>query len=306
MSNLNKHNKINDNIVLTFKIDNFDGPLDLLVELIREKKMDILTLDIAELSAQYLDFVNNNLLKLPIDNISQYLVMASYLTELKTKMLIPMLTNINEFKETELEIDRLRRQLFLYKQYKDIIGEFRQRQSKRIKYIAKNCDDLDEYIPEDIPEAPLPDYVDIQRIVKAWQKIVIEMKNNEIDKTFTIKVSDINVDKIQQNVFTFIDNNQSINEVSFQQFIKMFDNSNKNIEYQCAVFVSLLVLAKDGFITMRQDDFYSTIYISKNNDKIEDIEDENIKQIMLSHTELSKKLDYELKESNKKNKNNKE
>ncbi len=97
--------------ILNFKLDTFDGPLDLLVELIKEKKMDILTLDIAELTFQYLEFVNKNLINLPIDDISEYLVMASYLTELKSKMILPLLNPEAKYDETELEIDRLRRQL---------------------------------------------------------------------------------------------------------------------------------------------------------------------------------------------------
>ena len=160
-------NKKSSDLVLNFKLNDFDGPLDLLVELIKEKKMDILTLDIAELSYQYLEFVNNNLLVLQIDDISQYLVMASYLTELKTKMLIPMLMSQDELTETELEIDRLRRQLFLYKQYKDIVGEFKSRQAIRTQLIPKVCDDLDEYTSDEIPEAPLPDHVSIDKLVRA-------------------------------------------------------------------------------------------------------------------------------------------
>lgn len=301
MAILNNSNKNNDNIVLNFKIDNFDGPFDLLVELIKEKKMDILTIDIGELSSQYLDFVNANLLRLPIDNISQYLVMASYLTELKTKMLIPMLMGDDELYETELEIDRLRRRLFLYKQYKDIVGEFRLRQSIRTKYISKACDDLDEFIPDDIPEAPLPNRIPIDKLVKAWQKIALNLRNDEIDKTFTIKVSNIDVDEIQKNVFTFIDKNNTLQEIAFNMFINMFDKRAHDIEYRCAIFVSLLVLAKDGYIIMKQPDFNSTIYISKNNDKIEDIENEDVKQIVLEHNKLSKTLEQELKQSNKSN-----
>lgn len=295
MSNLNVPNKKSSDLVLNFKLNDFDGPLDLLVELIKEKKMDILTLDIAELSYQYLEFVNNNLLVLQIDDISQYLVMASYLTELKTKMLIPMLMSQDELTETELEIDRLRRQLFLYKQYKDIVGEFKSRQAIRTQLIPKVCDDLDEYTSDEIPEAPLPDHVSIDKLVRAWQKIVINMRENMVDKTFLIKVNNIDMDKIQENLIEFINANNKLTDIPLAKFIKMFDESNNDIEYQCAIFISLLVLAKDGFIRIRQESYNSTIYISKNNEKIKDIEHQDIKDMLDSHKKLSKNLEIELK-----------
>ncbi len=295
MSNLNVPNKKSSDLVLNFKLNDFDGPLDLLVELIKEKKMDILTLDIAELSYQYLEFVNNNLLVLQIDDISQYLVMASYLTELKTKMLIPMLMSQDELTETELEIDRLRRQLFLYKQYKDIVGEFKSRQAIRTQLIPKVCDDLDEYTSDEIPEAPLPDHVSIDKLVRAWQKIVINIRENMVDKTFLIKVNNIDMDKIQENLIDFINANNKLTDIPLAKFIKMFDESNNDIEYQCAIFISLLVLAKDGFIRIRQESHNSTIYISKNNEKIKDIEHQDIKDMLDSHKKLSKNLEIELK-----------
>lgn len=162
-----ENSEIKNNFSVTFKLDTFDGPMDLLLELIKDKKMDILKLDIGELSYQYLEFVNTNLNILPIDEISSYLVMASYLTDLKSKMILPLLGQDNIDIETELEIDRLRRQLYLYKQYKDVINEFRMCQHKRVEHLSKSCDDLDEYVPDEMPEAPLADHVPLERLVRA-------------------------------------------------------------------------------------------------------------------------------------------
>lgn len=152
---------------ISFKLDTFDGPMDLLLELVKEKKTDILTLDILELSIQYLEFVNSSLNSLPIDEISEYLVIAAYLTEIKSKMIISLLNNNELDIETELEIDRLRRQLFLYKQYKDVVGDFRTCQHVRTQFIAKPSDDLDEYMPDEMPYAELPDKIDLDRLVRA-------------------------------------------------------------------------------------------------------------------------------------------
>ncbi len=283
---------MNENFILTFKLEQFDGPLDLLVELIKEKKMDILSLDIADLTFQYLKFINENLTKYSIDDISEYLVMASYLIDLKSKMLIPILTQNNEISETELEIDRLRRQLFLYKQYKDVINEFKMRQSERTKLIPKLCDDLEEFIPENIPEAPLPDFVPIEKLVRAWQKVLINLQQNQVDKTFVIKVNNIDVDKIQENLIEFIGKNKNISNVPLADFIKLFDQANDNLEFQCAVFISLLVLARDGYILLKQDTANDTIYISTNNNKISN--DNNLLNEFNEAIETHKKLALDL------------
>ena len=121
------------------------------------------------------------------------------------------------------------------------------------------------------------------------------MRENMVDKTFLIKVNNIDMDKIQENLIDFINANNKLTDIPLAKFIKMFDESNNDIEYQCAIFISLLVLAKDGFIRIRQESHNSTIYISKNNEKIKDIEHQDIKDMLDSHKKLSKNLEIELK-----------
>ncbi len=262
---------------LIFNLDQFDGPMDVLVEMIKDKKLDILTLDIAELTHQYLVFVNNNLQYIAIDDASSYLVMASYLTELKTKILLPTLNAGTATDETEFEIDKFRKQIFLYKQYKDMVDFFRAKQQERIKIVAKKCDDLEEYIPDETPEAPLPDKVPLERLVMAWQRVLFRKRDEEILNMPTlIKVNSIDVDKIQQELIEFVEGN-SIDNLPFEAFLNKFSKEKQNLELTCAIFVSLLVLVKDGYIKLEQQEQYGTIFISKNkhidfNDTHDDIQ----------------------------------
>lgn len=283
----------NETFMVSFKLDTYDGPLDLLLELIKDKKMDILTLDIAELTYQYLEFVNNNLNKLPIDDIADYLVMASYLVELKSKTILPYLSNAEEV-ATDLEIDRLRRQLFLYKQYKDVINEFRMKQHKRVEYLSKRCDDLDEYIPEETPEAPLPDSIPIEKLVRAWQRIVLENQLNQVDKSFIINVSNINVDEIEQQIRSFIVD-QEIKELGFNELLNLLHGDWTNTEYVCAFFFALLSLAKDRIINILQQAENGPIVISKNTDDVVETEIESITEVIKQHQALSDSLAEQLK-----------
>ena len=71
-----------------FLINDFEGPLDLLLHLIKTSKMDIYDISIEEITKQYLDFIKN-MKELNLDIASEYLVMASELIEIKSKLLLP-------------------------------------------------------------------------------------------------------------------------------------------------------------------------------------------------------------------------
>lgn len=291
MQNNTLNNK-ETNFILNFKLDTYDGPIDLLVELIREKKMDILTIDISELTYQYLEFVNTNLTKYPIDDISEYLVMASYLTELKAKMILPLLNPEEKYEETELEIDRLRRQLFLYKQYKDSINQFKFLQSQRVQHIAKPCDNLDEYIPDNIPEAPLPEHVPLEKLVRAWQKVLFNTQAKIEDKEFLINVGSVDVEEIEDMLTNFV-SNESFKETDLVDFFLLFNKEEHDVEYLCAVFLSILVLCRNGILKMRQNE-NGDIFVSKNYEQITEAIHQDINDAIETNKEIANILKKEL------------
>ena len=73
---------------ITLRIYYFEGPMDLLLHLIKEKKMDLLNLKIEVIIDEYLKFIDE-MEKLNLDIASSYLVMASELLEMKSKLLLP-------------------------------------------------------------------------------------------------------------------------------------------------------------------------------------------------------------------------
>ena len=102
----------------SIKIDAFEGPLDLLLHLIKKTNIDIYDINIEEITKQYLDYINK-MEELNIDIASSYLVMAAELIELKSKLLLPNQNN-EENEEEENTKENLIQRLLIYEKYKDI------------------------------------------------------------------------------------------------------------------------------------------------------------------------------------------
>lgn len=97
------------------KLEKFEGPMNLLLELIEKEKMDVTELSLARVSGQYLEYIKNNE-NIHLENLSDFLNVASKLILIKSRALLPML----EFsKEEEEEIQDLARQLAQFKKFKE-------------------------------------------------------------------------------------------------------------------------------------------------------------------------------------------
>jgi segregation and condensation protein A len=101
------------------KLEQFEGPLDLLMQLIDDQKLDITRVSLAKVADQYLEFIGNRE-NITLENLSNFLSVASRLILIKSKALLPML----EFSdEEEAEIKDLEWQLREYKKFKDVVGK---------------------------------------------------------------------------------------------------------------------------------------------------------------------------------------
>jgi segregation and condensation protein A len=156
-------------VSLNLSLESFDGPIDVLETLIREHKLDILDLDIAKLTSQYLTFIHENINKISIDDASEYLAMATYLLELKSKKILPIENLDINNSNFEYERDKLVKRIIEYKKYKDIIPHLINKQSERLGMYAKNADDLEAYVPEQEITEKLPDNVEPMKLLKAME-----------------------------------------------------------------------------------------------------------------------------------------
>ena len=121
----------------SIKIDAFEGPLDLLLHLIKEKNVDIYDISIEEITKSYLDYINK-MEELNINIASSYLVMAAELMEIKSKSLLPKVENEEDNEEEEVSRENLINKLVEYKKYKEMTEVFKELEINRNNiYIKK-------------------------------------------------------------------------------------------------------------------------------------------------------------------------
>ncbi|WP_029513464.1 segregation/condensation protein A [Mycoplasmopsis primatum] len=127
------------------KLENFDGPLDLLLALVQEKNVDIMEVDVFELATAYLKIIQN-MQDNEIDVASDYLVMAATLLALKTKML---LFTPEEKPEIEEDKRELLRRLYEYQQIKEVTKVLREQEKLRREIFIKVPSDVEEFRVDD-------------------------------------------------------------------------------------------------------------------------------------------------------------
>ena len=117
------------------KIENFEGPLDLLCHLIDKNKMDICDIKISEIADQYIDYINK-MEEMNLEIASEFLIMASALMYLKSKSLLPKENDDEE----ELSEEELLIRIIEYKKYKEISTKIRELFIENSKKVFKKPD----------------------------------------------------------------------------------------------------------------------------------------------------------------------
>ena len=132
-----------DDLALRVQLDVFDGPLDLLLSLIKEQQLDIATVPLASVAEQYLDYVRM-MEDLDVEVAAEYLVIAATLVFLKSKALLPPIPQefLDEGEETPEQVEeRLRRRLIAYSQYRELGQQLRARQDEASGFYYRDLGD---------------------------------------------------------------------------------------------------------------------------------------------------------------------
>jgi len=136
------------NVSLSFKLQTFEGPLDLLLHLIEKNKVNIYDIPVAEITNQYLEYVEAMEVE-DLDLVSEFLVMAATLIDIKSRLLLPK--QVNEEGEEEDPRNELVEKLLEYKLYKFISYELKDRQIQATRVIYKKSS-----VPEEVREYEAP------------------------------------------------------------------------------------------------------------------------------------------------------
>jgi segregation and condensation protein A len=229
------------------KIDEFEGPLDLLLHLIKESNIDIYDIKISEITEQYLSYIKA-MESLNLSVASEYLVMAAELIEMKSRVLLP---NKNEEKQDEFEEQpesSLIKRLVDYKHYKEITSKFKELEQNRSEIFTKLPSNIDEY-----KEAlPPQESHSVSLLLDAFSKF---LERNEQNKPLHTKVASKEL-SVSERITKIRNVLSSKNEVKFES---LFDEWNKG--YIVVTFLAILQMAKEQEITIEQSEIFDSIYI---------------------------------------------
>lgn len=231
-------------------INDFEGPLDLLLHLIKESKMDIYDINIVEITHQYLSYIDE-MQNMNLDIASEYLVMASELIEMKSKFLLP---KVNEEETDTYEEDmgqNLQRRLLEYKKYKESVSKFKELESIRHEVYTKSPTKIN-----DLTDTKISNNSDITifNLLEAFERV---MDRIEYNKPLNTKIT-----RKELSVADRIINIRNVLKYKKKLlFEELFETVTK--EYVVVTFLSILEMVKDNEITVSQKDNFEKIYLER-------------------------------------------
>lgn len=242
---------------LSFKLQQFEGPLDLLLHLIEKNKIDIYDIPIVEITEQYMDYIRA-MKEANLDVMSEFLVMAATLLDIKSKMLLPK-EEVQEGEEEEDPRLELVEQLLEYKMYKCMSYELRDRQvdARTVMYKMPT-------IPDEVSKYEEP--IDLDELVS-------DLTLNKLNDIFkeVIKRQEKRVDPIRSKFGKIVKEEVSMDD----KMIFMQDFARKNHKFSfrqllegqkskmdtIVTFLVILEMMKAGQIYIVQENTFDDIQI---------------------------------------------
>ena len=232
------------------KIDNFEGPLDLLCHLIDKNKMDIYDIKINEIADQYIEYLNQ-MEEMNLDIASEFLIMASTLIYLKSKSLLPK----QDEEEEELTEEELIQRIIEYKKYKEIIKKLRVNYEENSKSFFKMPEQI-ELSKKQIEKAYEKDLIP-NLYKKLWNKNKEKInKNAENIQKIAITESYTVTSKVKEMFKALIKNNKFV-------FNKLFSIEEHNKQEVVTAFSGLLEMSKRDKVNTKQEDLFEDIIVEK-------------------------------------------
>lgn len=230
----------------TVTIDNFEGPLDLLLHLIKQSDIDICDISILDITKQYMDYIYK-MEELNLNIASEYLIMAAELLEMKSNMLLPKpKVESDEYEEDPRE--NLIKRLLEYQSYKNITEEFKELELLRKDYFTKEPSDLSEFKSHE----EITDKGNVNDLLMAFQKF---LERKELEKPLNTKIAT----KEYSVSVRSLEIRKILKEKKKLYFEELFEDFNKN--YIVVTFLSILDLARKQEITIEQDKNFEKIYL---------------------------------------------
>ena len=233
---------------MDLKLEVFEGPLDLLLHLIKENKMDIFDIEIESITRQYLDYIHK-MKKQNLDIASAYLVMASELTLIKARMLLPRPKVDEEEVEEEDPREELVARLLEYQAYKEITKTLKENESKRQEIHTKLPENINNYIEEN---TIIKGEGSLDLLVDAFKKFLVR-KSEEKPLSTKVTMKEITVSSRKLEIKSILKKEKRVS------FFKLFPVSTK--EYIVATFLAILDMARNKELLIKQEELFSDIIV---------------------------------------------
>jgi segregation and condensation protein A len=222
-------------------LESFEGPLDLLLYLIRKNNLDILNIPMAELTAQYMLYVEK-MKAIKLELAADYLLMSAMLIEIKSRMLLPKPAEIKEEDDPRAELVR------------------RLMEYEAIKLAARNLDEMPK-VGEELQVAHAyyhhiaeikPPEVSISELVEAWKNVLKRAKLNSHHKLGRAELS------VREHMSMVL---RRLQTEGMCEFSELFDLKTDGLPKLVVNFLAILELAKEGLVKITQQAAFSTIYL---------------------------------------------
>ena len=248
---------------LKFKLTDFNGPLDLLLVLIKENKMEIENVDISIIASQYLDFIYKQE-NIQINELSEYLLITSTLLWIKSKTILNSTIKLSDDEQQQLflEKQKLINQILLYKKYKDVSNKLIILMNKRSCMVAKEDDNVEHVLNKKIPNTyySLPQSMNpnclYTSFLNAYEKWKLNIFSNQ-----KIIVQEVSTEQVEVAIKNIFQKNKNIKKYSLSDFFELIDLQHLSDQYLVTCFICLLDLAKNNKIKLEQKTYEDEIYI---------------------------------------------
>lgn len=233
------------------KLDNFEGPLDLLCHLIDKNKMDIYDIKISEITDQYIELINKAE-EMNLEVTSEFLIMASTLIYIKSKGLLPK----QEEAEEELTEEQLIARIIEYKKYKEITKKLRENYnefSNRVFKLTENIELPKQKLEKEYTIEMIPDVYSllVERNKNRLNQNAESIKKIAITDTYTVasKVKEMFRELLKRPKFIFN---------------KMYTLSKCNKVEVVTAFTGLLELTRRDKVIATQEELFGDIVVERN------------------------------------------
>ena len=236
------------------KLQNFEGPLDLLLFLIKKTEVDIYDIPIAEITSQYLEYVE--IIKLlDLESASEFILLAATLIRIKAKMLLPRPQTDEEEEIVDPRLELVTR-LLEYKRFKELAFKLSDLEDKQSVMFPRGF--YSDVEPEAESGVQLTEDVTMFSLISAFKQVI-----DRLPKETFHQVEDIQI-TLDEQIEYILKSLENIKQISFFDLISQIRDKIIIV----VTFIALLELIRRGEIQARQSAAFGEIWIARKRDRI--------------------------------------